>query len=67
MANCYFQKAIHRLRPKDDRVLPAYMLRSDMHFAADTGQLIRFTSQSSIAHLTGEKIVLLPIALPSLR
>ena len=51
MANCYFQKAIHRLRPKDDRVLPAYMLRY-MHFAADTGQLdsLHFTVQHRTSH-----------------
>ncbi len=62
MANCYFQKAIYRLRPKDDRVLPTYML-SYMRFAANIGRLFHYTSQSSIAHLTGEKLVLLPIAL----
>lgn len=63
MVNCYFQKAIHRLRPKDDRALPTYMLRY-MHFAADTGRLTRYTSQSSITHLTGEKLMLVPISLP---
>jgi len=63
MQDCYFQKAIHRLRPKDPQLLSRYMLRF-MRLAAGRGFLIRFTSQTSIAHLTREKLALLPVSLP---
>jgi type I restriction enzyme S subunit len=60
---CYYQKAIHRLRPKVDNVLPAFMLRF-MRFAKDNGYFREFTSQSSIAHLTKEKLGAIPMQLP---
>lgn len=53
--NCYYQKAIHRLRPLNNEVLPEFMLRF-MLFAKNTGMLTNFTSQTSIAHLTREKL-----------
>ena len=37
---------------------------SYMRFAANIGRLFHYTSQSSIAHLTGEKLVLLPDSSP---
>lgn len=61
--NCYFQKAIHRLRPKCDTVLPGYMLRF-MKYAADRGFFARLTSQTSIAHLTKEKLHAMRLLLP---
>jgi type I restriction enzyme, S subunit len=60
---CYFQKALHRLRPLDGRVVAEYMLHF-MRFAAATGRLSDYTSQSSIAHLTREKLAQLEILLP---
>lgn len=63
MKNCYFQKAIHRLRPKDSQVLPDYMLRF-MRQAFEHRFLTSFTSQTSITHLTREKFALLPLPLP---
>jgi type I restriction enzyme, S subunit len=63
IAQCYFQKAIHRLRPKDDRILPEYML-AFMKRAAGLGAFTNLTSQTSIAHLTQEKLALLSVALP---
>ena len=61
--NCYYQKAIHRLRPKSFRALPSYMLRF-MKFARDAGYFREFTSQSSIAHLTQEKLGSIDMQLP---
>ncbi|MRR54251.1 MAG: restriction endonuclease subunit S [Deltaproteobacteria bacterium] len=61
--DCFYQKAIHRLRPKLDKVLPAFMLRF-MRFARDNGYFREFTSQSSIAHLTQEKLGAIPMLLP---
>jgi type I restriction enzyme S subunit len=63
LEDCYFQKAIHRCRPKDNRILSAFFLRY-MRFAALTGRLEHYTSQTSIAHLTGEKLAILPVPLP---
>lgn len=60
---CYFQKAIHRLRPKAERALPVFMLRF-MRFARERGYFREFTSQSSIAHLTQEKLGVMPMLLP---
>ena len=64
---CFFQKAIHRLRPKDSSlVLPSYMLRF-MRLAVDHGSLASFSSQTSITHLTREKFALLPLTLPQMQ
>ena len=65
MDGCYYQKAIHRLRPKSADALPAFMLRF-MRFARDNGSFREFTSQSSIAHLTQEKLGSIGMFLPSL-
>jgi len=62
--NCYYQKAIHRLRPREDRVKPKFMLRF-MWYAKTTGRFDNYTSQTSIAHLTQEKLAIVPMAVPS--
>lgn len=63
MADCYYQKAIHRLRPKDGRMIPLLMLRI-MRYAKDTGAFTDFTSQTSIAHLTQEKLCKINVMIP---
>jgi type I restriction enzyme, S subunit len=63
LSECYFQKAIHRLRPKDDRIVPEYML-AFMKRAAELGSFVNLTSQTSIAHLTQEKLAILRVARP---
>jgi type I restriction enzyme S subunit len=64
MENCFYQKAIHRLRGKHEGINPRFMLWY-MHFAQANGQFSDFTSQSSIAHLTQEKLAKVPVLLPS--
>ncbi len=64
MENCFYQKAIHRLRIKHESIKPRFMLWY-MHFAQANGQFADFTSQSSIAHLTQEKLAKVPLLLPS--
>jgi type I restriction enzyme S subunit len=59
----YFQKAIHRLRPKGGILLPGFMLRF-MLFAAERGMFTDLSSQTSIAHLTQEKLALLRVPRP---
>lgn len=60
--DCYFQKAIHRLRPTRGYD-PRFMLRY-LKLASTTRRLVPLTSQTSIAHLTKEKLALLPIPVP---
>jgi len=64
LENCYYQKAIHRLRPKGSLAHPRYMLHF-MWRAKTAGLFENFTSQTSIAHLTQEKLARIPTALPT--
>jgi len=60
---CYYQKALHRLRPKNNynsRLLVALFYR-----ASTSGGFANFVSQTSIAHLTKEKFQTFPIIKPS--
>ena len=64
--DCYYQKAIHRLRVQSPaRVDPRFILHF-MRFAATRGLFRDLTSQSSIAHLTREKLARLKVPLPFL-
>jgi type I restriction enzyme S subunit len=63
--SCYFQKAIHRLRPIDEQYLPKLFPRFMRH-AITVGTLLNFTSQTSIAHLTQEQLATLPISVPKI-
>ena len=63
LEECFYQKAIHRLRPKRGyfpSLFPTYM-----RWAVRNGLLSDFTSQSSIAHLTKEKLAGVPMCVPS--
>ena len=65
LKECYFQKALHRVRPKPHLAVPEYLL----HFLWQTGRHGGFgflTSQATIAHLTGVKLKQLPLPLPPL-
>jgi type I restriction enzyme, S subunit len=59
LPECYYQKALHRLRPKRgySPVLMLYILR---RYAA-TGALLDFTTQTSIAHLPKDRLETLPL------
>ena len=64
--NCFFQKAVHRVRLNMDLVHPDYMaywfkFRSDFNSFDDI-----VGSKATIAHLTGEKLKLLKIPVPPL-
>lgn len=63
--SCYFQKAIHRLRPISNQYL-ARLFPRFMRHAIATGILMNFTSQTSIAHLTQEQLANLPIPVPEI-
>lgn len=59
---CYFQKAIHRLRPRNS-YLPSFFLRY-MMLAASSGRFSGYSAQTSISHLTQEKLRRMPIPVP---
>jgi len=61
--SCFYQKAIHRLRPKGE-YLPE-LFPQIMQWNVRQGLLANFTSQTSIAHLTKEKLSDVPIAVPT--
>jgi len=63
MDNVYFQKAIHRARPRKDNILPSYLARLFWNFSK-YGGFKDFVSTSTISHLTGEKLKTIPIPLP---
>jgi type I restriction enzyme, S subunit len=65
MPECYFQKALHRARPNPKLAIPEYIIWL-MFMMAQTGGLGDFTSQVTIAHLTGEKLKELVIPVPPL-
>ncbi len=65
LADCYYQKAIHRLRPKNGAYLPELFPRF-IQWGIRQGLLGDFTSQTSIAHLTQEKLNTVPIIIPTI-
>ena len=63
--NCYFQKAVHRVRCDSEVLLPEYFVWC-FKMKANLGLFESYVSQSTIAHLTGKKIKQVPIPLPPL-
>ncbi len=63
--SCYYQKAVHRLRPIDKQFLPDLFPRF-MKWCINNGLLSDYTSQTSIAHLTQEKLAAVPIMVPTI-
>ncbi|MEX3644273.1 restriction endonuclease subunit S [Mycolicibacterium porcinum] len=64
LSECYFQKALHRLRPKngyDIRVMQALL-----ELWSSVGSFADYVTQTSIAHLPREKFVEMPLPLPSI-
>ncbi|MEL4426624.1 restriction endonuclease subunit S [Shewanella indica] len=64
LTGCYYQKALHRLRPINKSYEP-FLLMEYMKFAKDRGLLTDYVSQTSIAHLTREKLVSISVPVPS--
>ncbi|MBI5218017.1 MAG: restriction endonuclease subunit S [Bacteroidia bacterium] len=65
LQNIYFQKAIHRARPKCENIIAEYTLML-MWFYAKKGGFKDYVSTSTISHLTGEKLKSMKIPLPPL-
>ena len=62
---CYYQKTLHRARPKSDLANPEYLARL-FWFLAHYGGLSDHITSATIAHLTGEKLKLILIPVPPL-
>ena len=61
--DCYFQKAIHRIRLNDRYVLPEYFVYMFKKIS-DNGGLDEFKSAATISHLTGEKLKKMRMPIP---
>jgi type I restriction enzyme, S subunit len=60
---CYYQKALHRLRPK--RGYDVVLMMFFLHLWASTGYLLNYVTQTSIAHLPKDKLEVVPLPVPS--
>lgn len=63
LKECYYQKALHRLRPINKAYEPRLLLEY-MRYAKGQNLLADFISQTSIAHLTREKLSAIPVPVP---
>ena len=59
---CYYQKALHRLRPT--RSYDIYLMMSLLQLWASTGYLANYVTQTSIAHLPKDKLEMVPLPVP---
>jgi restriction endonuclease S subunit len=62
ISECYYQKALHRLRPIGDYNVG--LMLSVLERLASTGVLLNFATQTSIAHLPKDKFETVPIPYP---
>ncbi len=65
MPECYYQKALHRLRPKEPNILPRFFLYYMMFIFLVRRVPIVEGARSTIAHLPVAKLRMVPVALPS--
>lgn len=65
LPECYYQKALHRVRP-NPKFATSEFIFGLMRCLAKNGGLGDFTSQVTIAHLTGEKLKTIRFPLPPL-
>ena len=63
ISECYFQKALHRLRPTNGFDV-RFMLALLRHWVGQ-GLLENYVTQTSIAHLTREKFAQIPLPVPT--
>ena len=62
---CYYQKALHRLRPKGEDVSAIFAM-SFLHKVVRSPRMRGYIGETSIAHFTRERFISFPIPLPSL-
>ena len=64
MDECYYQKALHRLRPL--RAFDVRLMAAILRLWSERGLLVNYVTQTSIAHLPREKFLDVPIPRPPL-
>ncbi len=62
--NFYYQKALHRLRPKDKNTINPYFMCIYMEHVTANNRVTKIVGETSIAHLTREKLCALKIPCP---
>ena len=60
---CYFQKALHRVRPDRTQLLGEYFVHF-LYYEASRGALAESVNTATIPHLTGERLKALSVPLP---
>ena len=63
--NFYYQKALHRLRPKNKNAINPYFMCIYMEHVTANNGVTKIVGETSIAHLTREKLCALKIPCPS--
>lgn len=64
LTDCYFQKAIHRVRCSPEVLLPEYLGHSFYYHSQKNGFSDIVSSKSTIAHLPGDKLKAMSIIVP---
>ena len=64
VTDCYYQKALHRLRPVGGNALSEFMLAVLLVYSAK-GALLEHSEKTSILHLTRERLLRMRIPCPS--
>lgn len=67
LQDCYFQKAIHRVRCNQEILLPEYLGRSFYYHSQKNGFSDVVSSKSTIAHLPGDKLKAMNIIVPPIQ
>ena len=62
---CCYQKALHRIRPRDGRLFPSFLMYR-LWMSAMNGEFAGSQAQTTISHVPREKLLRLRIPLPSL-
>ena len=65
LSECYYQKALHRLRPRKEGAISSFLLAVLIHYGRK-GILLDHSEQTSIPHLTRERLLRMPIPNPSI-
>ena len=64
---CYYQKALHRLRRLDEEtIIPEFMLIYMDYMFNISGEFSSQSMATTIAHIPREKLIKLPVSYPSL-
>lgn len=63
VADCHFQNALHRIRPRDRAVTTEWLLEN-MRYLAGSGFLAKRARGNTIQHLSQQELRLLPILIP---